>query len=376
MLSLDDLLAPITPAVFHADYDDRKPLHIPGGAGGGKRGLLDWPRFNALLDQSSIWTAHSLKVLYNGRRVPPPQYCHDAPTGAGAVNRPSPAKVQVLLAQGASLVIDEAQDLVPSIRALTPALGRAFAGQVSANLYCSFGGVQAFGTHFDLHHVFAVQCEGEKVWTLYSNRADAPLTFPIDSEETRAWLTANRGPVMSQVHMKPGDVLYLPRGWYHDALATEGTSLHVTYSITPADGRTVFRLLQTLAMEDPTFRHFLRPAARQDGVLKAQLADLGRRITALAASDAFADEIAMAQERMIARPPAYALPGRPVVTLYRPGTGARPTIVGPAATALAWAMDQPRLALEDMIAQFDFVPEADLRDAVQAAVATGALVRL
>lgn len=29
MLSLDDLLAPITPEVFHADYDDRKPLHIP-----------------------------------------------------------------------------------------------------------------------------------------------------------------------------------------------------------------------------------------------------------------------------------------------------------------------------------------------------------
>ena len=28
MLSLDDLLAPITSSVFHADYDDRKPLHI------------------------------------------------------------------------------------------------------------------------------------------------------------------------------------------------------------------------------------------------------------------------------------------------------------------------------------------------------------
>ena len=178
MLSLDDLLAPITPSVFHADYDDRKPLHIPAGAGGPKQALLDWDQFNALLDQTSIWTAQTLKVLYNGQRVPPPQYCHDAATGSGTANRPSPAKVKVLLAQGASLVLDEVQDLVPSIRALTPALGRAFAGQVSANLYCSFGGVQAFGTHYDLHHVFAVQCEGEKIWTLYSNRADAPTELP------------------------------------------------------------------------------------------------------------------------------------------------------------------------------------------------------
>ena len=187
MLSLDDLLAPITSSVFHADYDDRKPLHIPAAPGAAKQTLLDWDRFNALLDQTSIWTAQSLKVLYNGQRVPPPRYCHDAATGSGTANRPSPAKVKVLLAQGASLVLDEVQDLVPSIRALTPALGRTFAGQISANLYCSFGGVQAFGTHFDLHHVFAIQCEGEKVWTLYSNRADAPTTFPIDNEAVQTY---------------------------------------------------------------------------------------------------------------------------------------------------------------------------------------------
>jgi hypothetical protein len=37
---------------------------------------------------------------------------------------------------------------------------------------CSFGGVRALATHFDLHDVFAVQIEGEKVWRLYENRAD------------------------------------------------------------------------------------------------------------------------------------------------------------------------------------------------------------
>lgn len=376
MLSLDDLLAPITSSVFHADYDDRKPLHIPAQPGAPKHALLDWDRFNALLDQTSIWTAQTLKVLYNGQRVPPTQYWHDAPTGSGTARRPSPAKVKVLLAQGASLVLDEVQDLIPSIRALTPALGRAFAGQVSANLYCSFGGVQAFGTHYDLHHVFAVQCEGEKVWTLYSNRADAPTTFPVDSDETRARLAANRGPVLMEVRMRPGDVLYLPRGWYHDALATEGASLHVTYSITPADGRVVFETLQKLAAGDATFRHFLRPAGTGDGVLKLQLNDMARRLAAIMADAAFVDEVAMAQERLIPREPGYALPHRPALTVYAQGSGPAPAVTGPAALALEWAMEQPRLALEDMIAQFDFVSEAELRALVEAAVRSGALVRL
>ena len=32
MFTLDDLLHPITPAQFFADYDDRKPLHVPAGS--------------------------------------------------------------------------------------------------------------------------------------------------------------------------------------------------------------------------------------------------------------------------------------------------------------------------------------------------------
>lgn len=377
MRTLDDLLAPITPKVFHADHDDRKPLYIPAGAGAPKAALLDWDRFNALLDQTSIWTTQNLKVVFNGQRVPPRQYCHEAATGAGPVTRPSPAKVKLMLAQGASLILDEVQDLIPQVRAMTPALGQAFAGQVSANLYCSFGGVQAFGTHYDTHHVFAVQCAGEKVWTLYRNRADAPVSFPVDSPETRAWLAEQRGEVMEQITMRPGDVLYLPRGWYHEALATEGASLHVTYSITPATGLDLMKRVEAIVRDDPVFRHFLRPAAMEGGtVLRAQLAEIGRRLQALATSDLMLEEASVMQGRLVPAEPGYALPDRPPLTIYGRGPAAPPAFSGPVAIALGWALEQPRFALEDLIAQFDFVPEADLRAAVGAAEAAGAITRV
>ena len=174
--------------------------------------------------------------------------------------------------------------------------------------------------------------------------------------------------------MRPGDVLYLPRGWYHDALAVDGPSLHVTLSVTPLYGRILFRLLESAAMQDPAFRAWLPPAGREGGKpLSDQLADLGQRLARLAASPAFVQEIAMTQERLIGRGADYRLPERPALATYAPTGLLPPAVRGPAAVAMEWAMAQPRFALEDMIAQFDFVPEADMRAAVDAAVRAGAL---
>jgi lysine-specific demethylase/histidyl-hydroxylase NO66 len=377
MATLNELLHPITPAQFHADYDDRKPLHIPAGDGAAKRSLLDWARFNQLLDQTTIWNGDTLKLVYNGEPIPPEQYCIEAQTRTGWTLRPSPAKVQPLLAMGASAICGDVQELIPGVKALSRDLSSTFAGAVGANVYCSFGGVHAFETHFDPHHVFAVQVEGEKIWNLYTNRADSPVDLPTDRVEAQRWFAQTRGPLMQEVHMRPGDVLYLPRGWYHDARTVEGASLHVTLSVTPLYGRILFRLLESAAMQDPQFRAWLRPAAEDGGrPLQAQLTALGGKLAALAGSVAFRDEIAMAQERLLPRGQAYALPERMTVTRYQRTGLAAPRIAGPAALAVDWALSQPSVILEDMIGQYDFVPEEALRNAIAEAERAGALKRI
>lgn len=377
MTTLNELLHPITPAQFHADYDDRKPLHIPAGDGAPKRALLDWAGFNALLDQTSIWTANTLKLVYNGEPIPPQQYCLETRSQSGTSLRPSPAKVQPLLAMGASVICNDVQELNPGMKALSRDLSSTFAGMVGANAYCSFGGVHAFETHYDTHHVFAVQVEGEKTWRLYANRADSPVDLPTDRIEAQQFFARTRGPVMQEVHMRPGDVLYLPRGWYHDARTAEGASLHVTFSVTPLYGRILFRLLESAAMQDPQFRAWLRPVAEDGGrPLQAQLTALGGKLAALAGSVAFRDEIAMAQEQLLPRGDAYALPGRITVARFQRTGLAAPRITGPAAVAAEWAMTQPSVVLEDMIGQFDFVPEAALRQAVAELERAGALKRV
>ena len=376
MRTLDELLHPITPDRFFAEFHGRKPLHIPAGDGAIKRKLLDWAGFNALLNQSSIWTAQTLKLVRDTEPVPPEQYCRSVQTQSGASFRPDPAKVALFLAEGASLIAGDAQELTPAITDLFVALGQSFAASGNANIYCSFKGVQAFGAHYDTTDVFAVQTEGEKLWRLYENRADTPIDIPADVPDIRRWFEQTRGRVMAEVLMRPGDVLYLPRGCYHDALAQDLASLHVTFAITPLHGRVIFNLLEQAAMQDPAFRAYLPPAGKDGGrALQAHLSDLGQRLARLTALSAFRDEVAMTQQRLTPRSPGFTLPARMPLTRFKASGLLGPTYSGPIAHAMHWAMSQPSFLLEDVIAQFDFVPEADIRAAVDQAEKSGVLKR-
>ena len=375
MRSLDELLHPITREDFKAEYEGRKPLHIPADGAGSKRALLPWATFNALLGQSAIWNPLTLRVARDGATVPHELYCETLP---GQVTpRPRPARVQALIAEGASVVANDVHTLTPELHALAAVLGEAFAATIGANVYCSFGGVQAFATHYDTHDVFAVQTEGEKVWKLYANRAENPISFPQDAELARRMMKEQRGPVLQEVRMRPGDVLYLPRGWYHDALATEGASLHVTYSVLPLYGGILFRLLEPAALQDPAFRAWLAPAWQDDGAtLAKQLAELGRRLQRLTELPEFVDEVAMTQRRSVERPVAFALPERIGVTRFRPTGLLPPMPKGTAGVALEWALSQPEFTLEMMVGSLEFIAEDVVRQVVADAERVGALKRV
>ena len=104
-------------------------------------------------------------------------------------------------------------------------------GRCQANLYFSMQSHQAFAPHFDTHDVFALHCEGEKVWNIYENFEKDPINHPIYKQDLSD-KTENPGKIIDQVLLKPGDLLYLPRGQFHDALASENGAIHVAFGIT------------------------------------------------------------------------------------------------------------------------------------------------
>jgi hypothetical protein len=149
----------------------------------------------------------------------------------GSNNRPDVDKVQKLVSKGASIILNDIEKYNTNLLKISDELQRLTQGRCQGNLYFSMASHKAFGPHFDLHDVFAFHFEGEKVWNIYENIEDSPINhhfFHISSEER----IKRAGKLVEQVTLKPGDLLYIPRGQYHDALASKNGAIHVAFGLT------------------------------------------------------------------------------------------------------------------------------------------------
>ena len=79
---------------------------------------------------------------------------------------------------------------------------------------------------------------------------------------------------------------------------------------------------------------------------------------------------------MTPRPPAFTLPERKPVTLYRVTGRSFPACPGAVRETYDWAIEERQFALEDMVAQFQSLSEGEVRAGVAAAEAAGAVQRL
>jgi hypothetical protein len=152
---------------------------------------------------------------------------------------------------------------------ISTALEGAGLGKAQANVYISWQSHKAFHTHYDTHDVWAVQVEGEKIWNIWEGRADYPIAHPAFRGQPQAHHDQARGKLRGTVHMKPGDLLYLPRGWYHDALAEAPSSVHIAYGVHAPLGMDLMSILAERVLYDPEFR---KPLPRQDGSNPAKFA--------------------------------------------------------------------------------------------------------
>lgn len=294
--TLTDLLWPVDPAAFSRTYFDRKPVYLQAGNGAGsaRREMLSWDRLAAALAVRSHWVGDRAQMILNSRPIDPEHFL-ETPTFPNEIRAADPAKVANFLAMGASLVANGLEDVDAGVRDVCVVLSRAFGARTGANAYASSGGIQAFASHCDLHDVLAVQTEGRKRWRIYRYRADHPVA-QIEGPDAQTIIDRAKGPVLLDLVMEPGDALYIPRGFYHDAIAEPGRSLHLTFSILPATGRMVLSALEQIALVDPAFRAYLPDVSANGGDdLREALTGLAYRLAEMARSPAMLTAIAQRQ---------------------------------------------------------------------------------
>lgn len=283
--SLEALLAPMSVAEFLSEYRGKKPLHIKGAAAK-FAGVMSWDSLSALINQASIWSSASMQLVMDGERVPASDYCAQAMGRDGVkVMMPDTDRVRVWLQSGASLLLNDIDQLTAGLKSAAAALETGLGGKVQCNLYCSWKEHPGFGSHYDTHEVFAVHITGEKVWRIYECPTPDVIRHAQFLVSDDAFHERNKGELTDEVTLRPGDLLYIPRGWYHDALAKSEATIHVAMGLTCPIGLDLIGMLFERAVQDPLFRAVVPQPAESAGnadlvdhlkALGARLADFTR----------------------------------------------------------------------------------------------------
>lgn len=171
------------------------------------------------------------------------------------------------LRSGATLILDAAHELSPPLQTLCAGLSADFTCFCQANLYASWGETQGFEVHWDDHDVFVIQAEGAKRWRLYGPTRAAPLSAGDPADHL-----APPEP-RDDIVLEAGDVLYLPRGYWHAAVGLAEPTLHLTVGLTRRTGVDFLHWLANQVSETVAFRADL-PFEHGDRALGRDLAAL------------------------------------------------------------------------------------------------------
>jgi Cupin superfamily protein len=153
-------------------------------------------------------------------------------------------------ADGFTVIANGLQRKWPSIAGFCRRLQAELRCPVGANLYGTPAGAQGFAAHFDTHDVFVVQLEGTKTWRVFRPVHELPL---VDAD---ARVDPKKlGPPVKLATLITGDVLYIPRGFIHDAVTAQTHSVHLTIGVNQARWVDLVKDLVTLAAgRDVRFR--------------------------------------------------------------------------------------------------------------------------
>jgi bifunctional lysine-specific demethylase and histidyl-hydroxylase MINA len=307
--SFDEIMAPLGVERFFAEYEGRRPLHLKGRPDKFAE-VMTWAKLGDLLSQATIWSQSSLLLVLDKKPIAAASYCASGPgRDGGQVMRPDPGKVQEYLRRGATLIANDVDHLNAGMTAFAQAMEQALGGKVQGNLYLSSRRRQGFAAHFDTHDVYAVHVEGTKTWHVYEGRAADPIAHPMFKSYGQEHHDKAKGELLMDVHMEPGDLLYLPRGQYHDAIADEGGAVHVAFGITYPIGLDVVSMLFERMMHEPEFRANLpRLDGGGDQALTERLRVFADRIATALTEPKMVEQIKVMQRGFHYPRHAYELP--------------------------------------------------------------------
>lgn len=241
-MRLDEFLCGEDVGEFFTEKWSMEPCHFPQSAFGLERpegllaSLLALPRLRY----------PQVRVLNGGGALNPLTYTASSryAFSEAIVND----KVAALAVAPNTIKIEDLASLAQVFESLANQLERMFSSRITLNGYFSFGPSDGIPTHYDPHHIFAIQLYGEKTWSLGISQSEF---FPHNTLTISENITP---PQTAVLQLKAGEMLYVPPGRLH-SVRTEQQSVHITAGIhTPRCFQAISGLLEKAAMSHPELR--------------------------------------------------------------------------------------------------------------------------
>jgi bifunctional lysine-specific demethylase and histidyl-hydroxylase NO66 len=270
----------IDPDEFASTYWSAKPLltpaaDLPHGFGD----LFSLDAADELVARRGLRTPF-LRMAKNGTVLDPARYTRGAGAGAEIGDQAAGDKVFALFRDGATLVLQGLHRTWPALGDFGRGIAADLGHPVQINAYLTPAQNTGFSAHYDVHDVFVLQVAGEKRWVIHEPVHPHPLRSDEWGRYRSQVETAARTPPALDTVLRPGDTLYLPRGWLHAAEALGGVSVHLTVGIQPVTRYAMVEALTALAGSVPELRESL-PAGIDVGDPAALTAELSTVVTLL-----------------------------------------------------------------------------------------------
>ncbi|HEX8283201.1 MAG TPA: cupin domain-containing protein [Pyrinomonadaceae bacterium] len=252
------MLEPCAPEEFLDSYWGAGFLHVRGRAGRFAR-MMPWARLSDILRRHRL-DFPRLRLVRDGKPVPVSSYLRHTKNArqSASIPRLKGPELTRQLREGATLVLDAVDELSAPVEELARDLELFFRERVQVNLYAGWQTSRGFDLHWDDHDVFILQVAGRKRWSVYGQTRPHPLVNDIEKAEKPA-----RAPLWEGT-LEDGDLLYIPRGWWHVAEPLAEPTLHLTVGVHNRTGLDLLRWLSERMRASETFRRDLPRFASAD----------------------------------------------------------------------------------------------------------------
>ncbi|NXH72829.1 RIOX2 oxygenase, partial [Hydrobates tethys] len=213
------LISPIKQEMFFREYWEQKPLLIQ------RNDPLLAAYYQSLFQLSDLKELCS-QGLYYGRDI---NICRCVNGKKKVLNKEGKVNYMQLKKdfdqKKATIQFHQPQRFKEELWKIQEKLECYFGSLVGSNVYITPQGSQGLPPHYDDVEVFILQLEGEKHWRLYKPTVHLAREYNVESED-------RIGNPTHEFILKPGDLLYFPRGTIHQADTPLGISYstHVTIS--------------------------------------------------------------------------------------------------------------------------------------------------